>query len=151
MPNILENEVKKDESFDQNPLKGNNADTILNPKIVNVGGAGLYAVGSGTNSAGVATGVSGSDIVYWAGQTFDSRSSAPFRVDLAGNLTANSVTSLALSEIVLVTNFEAVGRFTRAGNNPVIGVYGLQCQTSGGGGAGGVSSAFWEISKMIQV
>lgn len=53
---------------------------------------GVIKVGKEDNSAGVNTGIASSDIVFWAGSKQEDRDTAPFRVDLAGNLTANSAT-----------------------------------------------------------
>ena len=49
-------------------------------------------VGSGSNVGGINSPNAGSDIVFWAGDTFANRASAPFRVDAAGNVTATSAT-----------------------------------------------------------
>lgn len=50
------------------------------------------SVGTGSNLAGLNSGNSGSDNAFWAGATFANRATAPFRVDLAGNLIATSAT-----------------------------------------------------------
>ena len=53
---------------------------------------GVVKVGKDANSAGVNTGIAASDIVFWAGADQDDRATAPFRVDLAGNVNMTSAT-----------------------------------------------------------
>jgi len=47
--------------------------------------------GSGANAGGIAAAEVASDIVFWAGATFADRTTAPFRVDAAGNITATTL------------------------------------------------------------
>ena len=49
-------------------------------------------VGKDANSGGINAADAGTDIVFWAGSTHPSRSTAPFRVNAQGDLTAESVT-----------------------------------------------------------
>ena len=48
--------------------------------------------GDGANSGGINAAGTGTDIVFWAGSTHSNRSTAPFRVNAQGDLTATSVT-----------------------------------------------------------
>ncbi len=50
------------------------------------------SVGTGSNLAGLNSGNAGSDIAFWAGDTFANRATAAFRVTLAGALVATSAT-----------------------------------------------------------
>lgn len=52
--------------------------------------AANITVGTGTASAGLNSASIASDIVFWAGSTFANRTTAPFRVDADGDLTATS-------------------------------------------------------------
>jgi len=143
MPDILENEIKQDVQISQIPLKeggistsfenGNAikseqeinltpkkesaAETILNPKIINVGGAGLYVVTGGTDSttAGQIAGTQSTDIVLWAGNSVENRTEAPFRVNLQGDVTASSLT---LSGFVVTSK----GSFGGDGSDGVLSV-----------------------------
>jgi hypothetical protein len=45
------------------------------------------SVGTGSNLAGMNSGNAASDIAFWAGSTFANRATAPFRVDLSGQVT----------------------------------------------------------------
>ncbi len=49
-------------------------------------------VGTGSNLGGINSGNAAGDIAFWSGATFANRATAPFRVDMAGNLTATSAT-----------------------------------------------------------
>lgn len=68
---------------------GSNLISSTNARLVSGAGARLE-VGTFTdaNTAGVSTGSAAGNTVIWAGQTFSSRTSAPFRVTLAGTLYA---------------------------------------------------------------
>jgi hypothetical protein len=48
-------------------------------------------VGTGANLAGMNSGNAAGDIALWAGATFANRATAPFRVEMDGDLTASSV------------------------------------------------------------
>jgi len=50
------------------------------------------AVGTGSDLAGMNSGNSGTDIAFWAGDTHANRATAPFRVNLQGDVTAESIT-----------------------------------------------------------
>src|SRR3990167_3960827 len=50
------------------------------------------AVGTGANLGGMNSGNAGTDIAFWAGATFANRATAPFRVNLQGDVTATSIT-----------------------------------------------------------
>lgn len=48
--------------------------------------------GTDTTTAGMTSAAQSADVVFWAGALYANRTSAPFRVDAAGNLTASSAT-----------------------------------------------------------
>lgn len=49
-------------------------------------------IGTGSNIGGINSGNASGDIGFWSGSTFANRATAPFRVDMSGNLTATSAT-----------------------------------------------------------
>lgn len=61
---------------------------------------GVVKVGKDEDSAGVNTGVEPSDIVFWAGSSQEDRDTAPFRVDLAGNV---NMTSATIADVPVLT------------------------------------------------
>lgn len=65
---------------------------ISGSSVSNLQIEGVAKVGVGDDSAGLNQGSEPSDIVFWAGASQDDRATAPFRVDLAGNLTAQDAT-----------------------------------------------------------
>src|SRR3990167_672030 len=89
-------------SLNMSPPPGTIGDKVNDPTAPNSlisGGAttnlqveGVVKVGKDSNSAGVNKGVAASDIVFWAGASQDNRATAPFRVDLAGNVNMTSAT-----------------------------------------------------------
>lgn len=161
MPNILENEVKKDESLESIPLKGVAGETLINPKLSGGyfqvfpngdfilgnynGGAGVFwsqqdqtftilgTINAGSiNIPDTTTAnsfhVNTSGDTWWGATTF---AAAVASISKSGDAIFNSVTTLALSEIVLSTNFEATGRFTLGGTLPTFGTNGCALATAG--------------------
>ena len=59
---------------------------------LNVAETGTIKVGIAANTGGINRANFSTDIVFWAGATQENRTTAPFRVDAAGNLTATSAT-----------------------------------------------------------
>jgi hypothetical protein len=49
-------------------------------------------IGTGSNLAGLNSGNAGTDIAFWAGDTHTNRATAPFRVNLQGDVVAESIT-----------------------------------------------------------
>lgn len=87
----------KNATFDTGSIGGFTmaATTLTATNLTLTSGAANTAninVGTGSNLAGMNSGNAGSDIAFWSGSTFANRATAPFRVDLAGNLTATSAT-----------------------------------------------------------
>jgi len=175
MPNILENDTKQDELIEQNSLKGNPGDISINPKIIGTyfqvfpngdfilgnynGGAGVYwnqlsqtftVLGSinvsSINIPDTTTAnsfhVDSDGNTWWGSTTF---ASAIASISKAGDAIFNSVTTIALSEIVLATNFEATGRFTLGGNLPTFGTNGAAMATAAT--ANSLSQVLWNISQ----
>ena len=70
------------------------ATTLSATNLVLTSGAANTAnisVGTGSNLAGMNSGNSGTDIAFWAGDTFANRATADFRVNLQGDVVATSI------------------------------------------------------------
>ncbi len=71
------------------------ATTISATNLVITSGAANtanIAVGTGSNLGGINSGNAGTDIAFWSGATFANRATAPFRVNLQGDVTMTSAT-----------------------------------------------------------
>lgn len=97
-------------------------------------------VGTGSNIGGINSGNAASDIAFWAGGTHSNRATAPFRVDMAGNLTATSATISGY--VITGTTGVNVQTFTSNGtwSKPSGATQVLVKAWGGGGGGGGRSS-----------